>query len=67
MRTHTEDRVAGADRDGRHRRRLTDEEFRVLMREARAEARRRFLGDPPSSEADFVLRTQHAEFGAAAH
>ncbi|MET8509697.1 hypothetical protein ABZV60_34565 [Streptomyces sp. NPDC004787] len=66
MRTHTEDRGAGADRGGR-RRGLTDEEFRVLMREARAEARRRFLGHPPSSEADFVLRMQHAEFGAAAH
>ncbi|WP_282692546.1 hypothetical protein [Streptomyces sp. CC208A] len=49
------------------RRRLTDEEFRTLMREARSEARRRFLGRPPPDEADFALRTQHAEFGAAAH
>ncbi|MER5737214.1 MULTISPECIES: hypothetical protein [unclassified Streptomyces] len=49
------------------RRRLTDAEFRVLIREARAEARRGFLGRPPPGETDFSLRTQHAEFGAAAH
>ncbi|MFE5735135.1 hypothetical protein ACFQ7A_30010 [Streptomyces sp. NPDC056528] len=49
------------------RRRLTDEEFRALMREASAEARRLSLGGPPGAEPDFALRTQHAEFGAAAH
>ncbi|SEB95681.1 hypothetical protein [Streptomyces sp. TLI_105] len=46
---------------------LSDEEFRSLMKEAHAEARRRFLGRPPPAEPDFALRTQHAEFGAAAH
>ncbi|WMX48326.1 hypothetical protein [Streptomyces roseicoloratus] len=50
---------------GRHG--LTDEEFVVLMREARAEARRCRVGRPPADETDFALRTQHAEFGAAAH
>ncbi|MFJ4341457.1 hypothetical protein [Streptomyces sp. NPDC088915] len=49
------------------RNRLTDEEFRALMQEASAEARRLSLGDPPGAESDFALRTQHAEFGAAAH
>lgn len=49
------------------RRRLTDEEFRTLMREASAEARRLSFGAPPGAEPDFALRTQHAEFGAAAH
>lgn len=49
------------------RRRLTDEEFHALMREASAEARRLSLGEPPGTEPDFALRTQHAEFGAAAH
>ncbi|MFF4173333.1 hypothetical protein [Streptomyces sp. NPDC001744] len=49
------------------RRRLTDEEFRALMREASAEARRRSLGEPLGEESDFALRAQHAEFGAAAH
>ncbi|WP_306328761.1 hypothetical protein [Streptomyces venezuelae] len=59
---------ANADvRTGNGRRPLSDDEFRELMREARAEARRRFLGTPPRSEPDFALRTQHAEFGAAAH
>ncbi|MEU5987171.1 hypothetical protein [Streptomyces sp. NPDC047434] len=47
--------------------RLTDEEFRALLSEARAEARRRSLGSPPGGETDYSLRTQHAEFGAAAH
>ncbi|MFJ7069605.1 hypothetical protein [Streptomyces sp. NPDC101115] len=51
----------------RCRRRLTDEEFVMLMREARAEARRCSVGRPPAEETDFALRTQHAEFGAAAH
>ncbi|KOX37466.1 MULTISPECIES: hypothetical protein [unclassified Streptomyces] len=51
--------------DERHR--LTDEEFHALMREASAEARRLSLGEPLGAEADFALRTQHAEFGAAAH
>ncbi|MFI6416157.1 hypothetical protein ACIBG6_01785 [Streptomyces sp. NPDC050842] len=46
---------------------LSDEQFRTLMAEARAEARRLFLGTPPREEPDFALRTQHAEFGAAAH
>ncbi|MFF8413083.1 hypothetical protein [Streptomyces omiyaensis] len=53
------------DDGGRHR--LTDEEFRTLMREARSMARRGSLGRPPPGEVDFALRTQHAEFGAAAH
>ena len=56
--------------DGRRvcdRRGLSDEEFRTLMTEARAEAHRLFLGRPPRDEPDFALRTQHAEFGAAAH
>ncbi|MGW4163776.1 hypothetical protein [Streptomyces sp. NPDC004788] len=66
MRTHTKKRRAG-HRAGRVRHRLTDDEFRALMREASAETRRRFLGNPPAGEADFALRTQHAEFGAAAH
>ncbi|MFD0368151.1 hypothetical protein [Streptomyces sp. NPDC059071] len=55
------------DGGGRRRRRLSDEEFVLLMREARAEARRFSVGRPPGEEADFALRTQHAEFGAAAH
>lgn len=66
MRTHTKKRRTD-DGEGRVRHRLTDDEFRVLMREARAETRRRFLGKPPADETDFALRTQHAEFGAAAH
>ncbi|MEV4941550.1 hypothetical protein [Streptomyces zaomyceticus] len=49
------------------RRTLTDAEFLALMHEARAEARRRSLGVPPAAESDFALRSQHAEFGAAAH
>ncbi|MFC9730035.1 hypothetical protein ACH4MA_24275 [Streptomyces roseolus] len=66
MRTHAENRGPG---DGRrpHRPGLTDVEFRALMREARAEARRRSLGGPPTAEAGFAPRTQHAEFGAGAH
>ncbi|MFF9473619.1 hypothetical protein ACF1E9_13495 [Streptomyces roseolus] len=65
MRTHAENRGPG---DGRpHRPALTEGGFRALMREARAEARRGSLGGPPSAEADFALRTQHAEFGAGAH
>ncbi|MFC8176727.1 hypothetical protein [Streptomyces sp. NPDC057325] len=54
-------------RTRRERRRLTDEEFHALMREASDEARRLSLGEPPGTEPDFALRTQHAEFGAAAH
>ncbi|MGA5198087.1 hypothetical protein [Streptomyces exfoliatus] len=54
-------------RHASERHELTDDEFHSLMREARAEARRLFLGRPPRDEADFALRTQHAEFGAAAH
>ncbi|MFI8825540.1 hypothetical protein [Streptomyces sp. NPDC053431] len=46
---------------------LTDDQFRTLMQEARAEARRQFIGAPPVDEPDFALRTQHVEFGAAAH
>ncbi|WP_329286295.1 hypothetical protein [Streptomyces sp. NBC_00691] len=49
------------------RRTLTDAEFLTLMREARAEARRRSFGEPPVAETDFALRSRHAEFGAAAH
>lgn len=45
----------------------SDEQFRTLMAEAHAEARRLFLGTPPREEPDFALRTRHAEFGAAAH
>lgn len=51
----------------RPRRRLTEEEFRELMREARQEARRLRLGQPPEEDPAVALRTQHAEFGAAAH
>lgn len=65
MRTHTEDRRPTGGRP--HRPRLTDVEFQALMREARAETRRRSFGSPPAAEADFALRTQHAEFGAGAH
>ncbi|MFI8962554.1 hypothetical protein ACIGO8_10590 [Streptomyces sp. NPDC053493] len=65
MRRHADG--SGTRRTGGRRHRLTDEEFTALMREARAEARRRFLGRPPSDEPDFALRTQHAEFGQAAH
>ncbi|MEU2660901.1 hypothetical protein ABZ615_37005 [Streptomyces sp. NPDC007325] len=49
------------------RSRLTDEEFRTLMREARSLARRGILGRPPPDETDFALRARHAEFGAAVH
>ncbi|MFB7426570.1 MULTISPECIES: hypothetical protein [Streptomyces] len=65
MNGHTRGR--SADTGAGCRRRLTDEEFRVLIREARAEARRGFLGRPPPVETDFSFRTQHAEFGAPAH
>lgn len=51
----------------RPRRRLTEEEFRELMREARQEARRLRFGRPPEEDSAVALRTQHAEFGAAAH
>ncbi|MFJ3662481.1 hypothetical protein ACIPPM_18695 [Streptomyces sp. NPDC090119] len=51
----------------RARRRLTEEEFRELMREARQEARRLRFGRPPEEDSAVALRTQHAEFGAAAH
>ncbi|MFK4111383.1 hypothetical protein [Streptomyces sp. NPDC002176] len=51
----------------RARRRLTEEEFRALMREARQEARRLRFGRPPEEDSAVALRTQHAEFGAAAH
>ncbi|MFD0077849.1 hypothetical protein ACFVIY_36010 [Streptomyces sp. NPDC127166] len=46
---------------------LSDAEFRDLMTEARAELRRRWIGGAPRAEPDYALRTQHAEFGAAAH
>ncbi|MFJ4005145.1 hypothetical protein ACIPWL_17095 [Streptomyces sp. NPDC090023] len=51
----------------RARRRLTEDEFRELMREARQEARRLRFGRPPEEDSAVALRTQHAEFGAAAH
>ncbi|WP_329009225.1 hypothetical protein [Streptomyces sp. NBC_01601] len=51
----------------RARRRLTEEEFRELMREARQEARRLRYGKPPEEHSTVALRTQHAEFGGAAH
>ncbi|MEU9919878.1 hypothetical protein AB0H51_00880 [Streptomyces griseoluteus] len=51
----------------RPRSRLTEEEFRELMREARQEARRLRYGRPPEEESAVALSTQHAEFGAAAH
>ncbi|MEV5970392.1 hypothetical protein [Streptomyces sp. NPDC051921] len=57
----------GSQNAGHGRRRLTDEEFSALMKEARAEASGQFMGHPPTGEPDFSLRTQHAEFGAAAH
>ncbi|MFF0425366.1 hypothetical protein ACFYUJ_13230 [Streptomyces sp. NPDC004520] len=46
---------------------LTDTEFRSLVKEMLAEARRCFFGRPPRVESELALRTQHAEFGAAAH
>ncbi|MET8815803.1 hypothetical protein ABZW47_27845 [Streptomyces sp. NPDC004549] len=46
---------------------LSDEEFLKLMSEARQEARRRRIGDPPRGESALSLCTQHAEFGASAH
>ncbi|MFF4189377.1 hypothetical protein ACFYZ9_39975 [Streptomyces sp. NPDC001691] len=49
---------------------MTDEEFRVLLAEAREEAHRTVLPPPvrePGDEAEFALRAQHAEFGASAH
>ncbi|MFF7441824.1 hypothetical protein [Streptomyces sp. NPDC008122] len=46
---------------------LSDAEFLDLMTEARAELRRRWIGGTPRAEPDCALRTQHAEFGAAAH
>ncbi len=65
MRTHAENR---GHTDGRRQGpRMTDVAFQALMREAHAEARRRSLGNPPTGEAAFALRTQHAEFGAGAH
>ncbi|MCZ0978549.1 hypothetical protein O1L60_03050 [Streptomyces diastatochromogenes] len=60
--TGTADGRAVRDRHG-----LTDTEFRSLMEEARAEARRCFLARPLRREPELALRTQHAEFGAAAH
>ncbi|MGW8764433.1 hypothetical protein ACWGN5_18205 [Streptomyces sp. NPDC055815] len=54
-------------RTGYDRLALTDDEFKALMSEARAEAQRRSLDAPRTGEPDFALRTQHAEFGAAAH
>ncbi|MEV6247341.1 hypothetical protein AB0M38_14205 [Streptomyces sp. NPDC051742] len=66
MSADAEGRTVG-QRHARERRELTDDEFHALVREARAEARRLFLGGPPGDETDFALRTQHAEFGAAAH
>lgn len=65
MNGHTRGR--SADTGAGCRRRPTDEEFRVLIQEARTEARRGFLGRPPPGETDFSFRTQHAEFGAPAH
>ncbi|WP_426361733.1 hypothetical protein [Streptomyces sp. E-08] len=46
---------------------VSDAEFRHLMTEARAELRRRWIGGTPRAEPDYALRSQHAEFGAAAH
>ncbi|MET9349993.1 hypothetical protein [Streptomyces termitum] len=65
MRATTEGTPAGSG--GRCEHGLSDEDFRTLLREARSEKRRFFLGRPPPGESDFALRTQHAEFGAAAH
>lgn len=65
MRGHTEGREL--HQVGTGRRQLTSKEFTALMEEARAEARRHRVGRPPTRERDFTLRTQHAEFGAAAH
>ncbi|GAA3084697.1 hypothetical protein GCM10017562_63170 [Streptomyces roseofulvus] len=65
MRGHP--RSGAADPGTSCRPRLTDEEFRSLMREARSLARRRMLGRPAPGDSDFAHRTQHAEFGAAAH
>ncbi|MFF8375615.1 hypothetical protein ACF07V_05665 [Streptomyces sp. NPDC015661] len=46
---------------------LSDAEFRDLKAAARAELRRRWIGAQPRTEPDYALRSQHAEFGAAAH
>ncbi|MFD6936670.1 hypothetical protein ACFWAP_11040 [Streptomyces goshikiensis] len=47
---------------------MTDEEFEVLMAQARAEARRIIFSEPPSDDdAEYAFHTQHAEFGAPAH
>ncbi|MER5203756.1 hypothetical protein [Streptomyces sp. NPDC002825] len=54
-------------RTGYGRPALTDDEFTALMSEARAEAQRCSVGAARTGEPDFALRTQHAEFGAAAH
>ncbi|MFJ9825062.1 hypothetical protein ACIRSU_11870 [Streptomyces sp. NPDC101160] len=65
MRTRTKKRRAG-NKGGGARHRLTDAEFRVLSGRP---AQRTAAGscNPPAAETDFALRTQHAEFGAAAH
>ncbi|GHD81308.1 hypothetical protein ACFRSX_28780 [Streptomyces goshikiensis] len=47
---------------------MTDEEFEVLMAQARAEARRIIFSAPPSDDdAEYAFHPQHAEFGAPAH
>ncbi len=47
---------------------MTDQDFEALMAQAKAAARRiRFPAPPPPEDEDYTHRSQHAEFGAAAH
>ncbi|WP_309050809.1 hypothetical protein [Streptomyces sp.] len=55
------------DRARSDRPRLTDEEFRTLLEEARAEVRRRSFAAPPPAEPVPAPGTGHVEPGAAAH
>ncbi|MFJ4713138.1 hypothetical protein [Streptomyces sp. NPDC088785] len=47
---------------------MTEEEFRRLMEQARAEARRTTVPRPgPGARELYEARGRHAEFGAGAH
>ncbi|AYG78227.1 hypothetical protein DWB77_00334 [Streptomyces hundungensis] len=46
---------------------MTDQEFDALMAQARSEARKISFPVPPPEDPDYAHRSQHAEFGAAAH
>ncbi|GAA3905399.1 hypothetical protein GCM10022244_14420 [Streptomyces gulbargensis] len=65
MRTRAERKAPDRAPSGRPR--LTDEEFRRLLEEARAEVRRRSFAAPPPAEPAPVPGTGHVEPGAAAH